>query len=679
MSFVNSAFLWALSAISIPIIIHLINLRRHKTVYFSNTFFLENIKKDSRKRTQLKHWLILLARILTITMLVIAFAGPYIPNPNAQNNKLSEISVIYIDNSFSMQNEGTKGQLLKQAVQIAKEIVLNSETGKDFILITNSMKPEHQFILNHDNILREIDKIDFEPKPLVLKDLVVKAGNLIPSDKKAILYVISDMQESFISQEEAPEKLQDNIDLVFVPLAVNRITNLYVDSCFFLSPIHKFGQEEELSIVIKNSSDNDFYEIPIKLYINDTLKSMATFDIEAKGNKEINLKYKNTTKSHINGKIEISDYPVTYDNELFFNYYAAEQTKILNIFQNNDNKYLNSVFNDSDAGFVCNTVKAGNEQSSEIQNYDLVVLNGLKDISSGLASILKEFISIGGSVLIFPSTELNENSYNTFLNQFNAGQFQNQRVLNSKIEKIEANHYFLKNIFLKIEKNTDLPIVGMSLRYNLFSTSTSSVLYSSAGNNPIFTYTKFGQGQLFIFSTPIVDINSDFFKSPLFAPALYNIVIKSQINPDLYGIIQNKYEYELKGITEIEPKDIFRITDNKNIDIVCTHRSYGKSVKLFIPDEILKAGTYQIFNNETFVNYISLNYDRKESVLKYVEKEELQNFIKDKLNNKALIISNVENLNSSLVEISEGKRIWQYFILLALFFIVAEIAIARLM
>lgn len=679
MSFVNPAFLWALSAISIPIIIHLINLRRHKTVYFSNTVFLENIKKDSRKRTQLKHWLILLARILTIIMLVIAFAGPYIPNPVAQNNKLSEISIIYIDNSFSMQNEGTKGQLLKQAVQIAKEIVINSEPEKDFILITNSMKPEHQFILNHDNILREIDKIDFDPKPLIIRDLVVKAGSLTPTDKKAILYVISDMQESFISQDEAHEKLPDNIDLIFVPLAVNKIANLYVDSCFFLSPIHKLGQEEELSIILKNSSENDFYEIPIKLYINDTLKAMSTFDIEAKGNKEIKLKYKNTTKSHIKGRIEISDYPVTYDNELFFNYYAAEQTRILNIFQNNDNKYLNAVFNDSEAGFICKTVKAGNEQSSEILTYDLVVLNGLNDISSGLASILKEFIALGGSVLIFPPTELNENSYNTFLNQFNAGQFQNQSVLNSRIEKIETNHYFLKNIFLKIEKNTDLPSVGMSLKYNLFSTSTSSVLYLSAGNNPIFSFTKYGQGQLFIFSSPIVDINSDFLKSPLFAPTIYNIVIKSQINPDLYGIIQNNYEYELKGITEIEPKDIFRITDNISIDIVCTHRSYGKSVKLFIPDEIKKAATYQIFNNETFLNYISLNYDRRESVLKYVEKEDLQNFIRDKLNNKALIISDAENLKSSLVEISEGKRIWQYFILMALFFIISEITIARLM
>ncbi|MEJ5267676.1 MAG: BatA domain-containing protein [Bacteroidales bacterium] len=679
MSFINPAFLWALSAIIIPIIIHLINLRKHKVVYFSNTIFLENIKKDSRKHTQLKHLLILLARILTITMLVIAFAGPYIPNPNAHNNKPSEISIIYIDNSFSMQNEGTKGQLLKQAVQIAKEIVINSEPEKDFILITNSMKPEHQFILNHDNILREIDKIDFDPKPLIIRDLVVKAGSLTPTDKKAILYVISDMQESFISQDEAHEKLPDNIDLIFVPLAVNKIANLYVDSCFFLSPIHKLGQEEELSIILKNSSENDFYEIPIKLYINDTLKAMSTFDIEAKGNKEIKLKYKNTTKSHIKGRIEISDYPVTYDNELFFNYYAAEQTRILNIFQNNDNKYLNAVFNDSEAGFICKTVKAGNEQSSEILTYDLVVLNGLNDISSGLASILKEFIALGGSVLIFPPTELNENSYNTFLNQFNAGQFQNQRVLNSRIEKIEANHYFLKNIFLKIEKNTDLPSVGMSLKYNLFSTSTSSVLYLSAGNNPIFSFTKYGQGQLFIFSSPIVDINSDFLKSPLFAPTIYNIVIKSQINPDLYGIIQNNYEYELKGITEIEPKDIFRITDNKSIDIVCTHRSYGKSVKLFIPDEIKKAATYQIFNHKTFLNYISLNYDRRESVLKYVEKEDLQNFIRDKLNNKALIISDAENLKSSLVEISEGKRIWQYFILMALFFIISEITIARLM
>ena len=79
MSFINPSFLWAMFAVSVPVIIHLINFRRHKTLYFSNTSFLSDLKKETRTRTKLKQILILIARILTIAMLVIAFAGPFVP------------------------------------------------------------------------------------------------------------------------------------------------------------------------------------------------------------------------------------------------------------------------------------------------------------------------------------------------------------------------------------------------------------------------------------------------------------------------------------------------------------------------------------------------------------------------------------------------------------------------
>lgn len=153
MSFINPAFFWAMFAVSVPIIIHLINFRRHKTLYFSNTRFLEDIKKETQTRTKLKHLLILLARILTIAMLVIAFAGPFIPNNANDSAKISEVNVVYIDNSFSMEAEGKKGQLFGQAQQIAKEIVFNSSASMEYLLITNDMLPEHQFVINRDAFL----------------------------------------------------------------------------------------------------------------------------------------------------------------------------------------------------------------------------------------------------------------------------------------------------------------------------------------------------------------------------------------------------------------------------------------------------------------------------------------------------------------------------------------------
>ena len=76
MTFLYPSFLWALTALSIPIIIHLFNFRRTTKVFFSNTRFLRQIKEVTTAKRKLKHYLILASRLLFLLFLVLAFAQP---------------------------------------------------------------------------------------------------------------------------------------------------------------------------------------------------------------------------------------------------------------------------------------------------------------------------------------------------------------------------------------------------------------------------------------------------------------------------------------------------------------------------------------------------------------------------------------------------------------------------
>ena len=78
MEFLYSTFLYALALVAVPIIIHLFNFRKFKTVYFSNVKFLKSVKEKTKSQSQLKHLLILLSRILMIAFIVFAFAQPYL-------------------------------------------------------------------------------------------------------------------------------------------------------------------------------------------------------------------------------------------------------------------------------------------------------------------------------------------------------------------------------------------------------------------------------------------------------------------------------------------------------------------------------------------------------------------------------------------------------------------------
>ena len=74
MAFSNPLLLIGLAAILVPIIIHLFNFRRYKTIYFSNVKMLEEIKKKTKREQTLQQLIVLALRVLGIAALALAFA-----------------------------------------------------------------------------------------------------------------------------------------------------------------------------------------------------------------------------------------------------------------------------------------------------------------------------------------------------------------------------------------------------------------------------------------------------------------------------------------------------------------------------------------------------------------------------------------------------------------------------
>ncbi|NNC70612.1 MAG: hypothetical protein HKN90_07325, partial [Flavobacteriaceae bacterium] len=114
MQFKHPEILYALFLLLIPIIIHLFQLRRFEKVAFTNVKFLKQVQIQTRKSSRLKKFLILCARLLVFTALIVAFAQPFL-----SSIKKDEVlnTYIYLDNSMSMQAKGSSGELLKRAVQ----------------------------------------------------------------------------------------------------------------------------------------------------------------------------------------------------------------------------------------------------------------------------------------------------------------------------------------------------------------------------------------------------------------------------------------------------------------------------------------------------------------------------------------------------------------------------------
>src|SRR3954468_15598848 len=104
MSFLTPLFLAGLSAIAIPIVIHLIQRERKRVVEFPSLMFVRRIPYQSVRRRRIRHWLLLALRAAALALLVLAFARPFFRESAialAASGGAREI-VILLDQSASM-------------------------------------------------------------------------------------------------------------------------------------------------------------------------------------------------------------------------------------------------------------------------------------------------------------------------------------------------------------------------------------------------------------------------------------------------------------------------------------------------------------------------------------------------------------------------------------------------
>ena len=104
MSFLAPALLASLLAIVLPIVVHLVQRERRRIVAFPSLMFLRKIPNQSVKRRAIRHWPLLLLRVLAFVLLALAFARPFWPGPvgAATTGAGGREVVILLDRSHSM-------------------------------------------------------------------------------------------------------------------------------------------------------------------------------------------------------------------------------------------------------------------------------------------------------------------------------------------------------------------------------------------------------------------------------------------------------------------------------------------------------------------------------------------------------------------------------------------------
>lgn len=674
MKFVYPEFLFALSAIAIPIIIHLFNFRKFKKVYFSNVEFLKEVQQETQAKSKLKHLLILLSRIVAISFLVLAFAQPFVPTSADSVANQNNVVGVYIDNSFSMESVGENGNLLNEAKNKAIEVVNAYRSTDKFVLTTNSFKAGDQRLLSAEETIDKIEAVTISSKTRNLSTVYSRMRDAINASeiKNKSFYTISDFQKT--TSDFQSIKADSTITSYLISVISNESNNLYIDSCWFSSPTHLINQNEELSVRIKNNSNNDLENIPLKLFINQQNVVPATFSVKANDEVVLKLNYLNKSFGTQQGKIELRDDAVTTDDTFYFTYEISKNIDVLVINGETEAQALQSIFS-TDSIFNFKLFNTNQLDYSLIKKSNLVVLHHLKEVNSGLANSLKAFIDKGGSLYVIPSDEIDFNSYKEFLSLVSVNYFTNLDTVDTKVRDLNYEHPIYQNVFeTKPKGNLNLPIVSSHYNISKSTVSYKSNILTLKNGNPFIIEYKVGRGIVYLSTTSLSKESSSFTSHAIFVPTLYNMSLLSQKTYPLFHVIGRNSTIE---VNRNEKDDVYHIK-NKTIDIIPQTRNNNNYLTVFVSNNIENAGNYSLENNLTKIG-LAFNYNRQESDLSTYNSEEIEEIIHSSNFNAKVVSTTNTSVESALNELNIGKKYWKYCIILALLFLAAEIALIKLL
>ncbi|WP_338733768.1 BatA domain-containing protein [Mangrovimonas cancribranchiae] len=637
MQFKHPEILYALFALIIPVIVHLFQLRKFKKQAFTNVAFLKKVKLQTRKSSQLKKWLILLSRLCLLTAIIIAFAQPYTSKSNALNKPLE--TVIYLDNSYSMQAKGKQGELFKRAVQ---DLISQSSNSNNVSVFTNNATFKNTTI---NGVKKELLQLDYTNNQLSYEAAYLKGEKLFNNSENSIknFIFISDFQ---LKDDLFKPKPNDNIAFKAVQLIPESTNNLIIDSLYISKETPSLI--ELTALVNSNNSNADL--IPVSLFNNNKLIAKTSVNLN-----EANTAVFSINKSNnLQGKISIDDTSLQFDNTLYFNINTSKKINVLAVAET-DSNFLKRIFSKDEFNLTITNLERLNY--SDIESQHLIILNEIESLPTPLINSINTFTQNGGHVILIPNKTGQLATYNSLLAPYGT-KLTKLLSAEKRITTINYDHPTFLNVFNNKVDNFQYPKVNSF--YNVTGNRFSSIL-KYEDDSPFLAQ----NGTLYLFTSPINLQNSTFQNSPLIVPTLYNIGTQSLKTPPLYNNLDVLTTFDVPISLNQDDVLTLELNDKKYIP---QQQSYANKVTLTTNNYLTLAGVYNVVHNNKTIQQISYNSLREESQLTYQDLtvfEDLKTY------------NSVPKVLSDIKSETNINELWKWFVIFAMAFVLIEMLLLK--
>ena len=676
MEFLYPNMLYALFALIIPIIIHLFNFRRHKLVYFSNTSILKTIEQENSKTKKLKYIITLIARMLFIAALVIAFAFPYKKDNNTINNNVDNLIAVYIDNSMSMQSLSSEKTLFEDARTSAMKLVENLNQAQKYVLLSNDRDPKNEYPMNKDEMLIRLNEMKTESVSTTFEDIYNSLSFIRKKNdfNSATFFVYSDFQNNTMTSSDL--KVDTTIQIVVFPLESDFQNNIYIDSVWLQSPVLQKNMTNELNARIVNETQNEIKGLPVNFSIDENVVAYTSCDIPANSFAMVNMQFMVEDGGYKKAKVSVKDSPITFDDEYNLVLKVRPEINVIEISSTSNSQQpiansLNLLF-DGDPLINYQSMNQYNIDQNVINEAQMIVLDA--NVNETLQQTLLDFASQGGSLLVVN----NEDTDNAYLYD-KLGLRKSYLDENpTRIEYIASRNSFFDDVFLKLPDNADLPEVYKHIRFNILRNSNALNIISLQNGDPLFVMSQYGKGKVFVSTVYLDEEWSDLTSHALFVPLMYKMALVGGGVTDLsYTLGVDKY-VNINDIQMMLDDKIILRSENGMYEIFPIVENRNNINYLYSFEDLPSSGFYDVYKNEEYVKTVAWNDNRDESKMSFYDKEEVVKIFDDNGLNVAVAVDNDDINSSDMIEVMvKDSSLWKIFVVIALIALLIEILVLR--
>ena len=664
MQFHYPMLLWALSTLVLPLLIHLFHLRRAKRIYFSHLPILRQALHTSHTRTKLRHRVVLFCRMLALVALVMAFAQPYLPT--SELGTQSEQVLLYIDNSYSMQNLTTSNETaMEVSLYTAQQIVESYSSQTKFFLLTNDRSPLRTYL--REEMLDRISTISYSiyrRSSFSLQQRIrpLLDQSVVPMD----VYWISDFQKNLFSESSVEKDSTHNWCAVLVEVA--RSKNLFVDTAYSKSPVWMSGEPNRLCVRVQNMRDVTCDPCTVKFFVENVQQALQTLRIDKQSSEEACFLYTPLSFRSERVEVRVDDPIVQFDNTFYVSLTESTPVKIMEILSSNTPTYVEKVYNEN-ARFSYQQSAPEVLSYEQLYTQDLLILHGLQQFSSVLVKSIEEATSEGATLLCIPPEGAKVEDYALLLPGFKAVKD------GLRLQSLSSPNYgvpFYSQVFDRIEKEVAMP--SASLLYE-WRASDLEPLLQFANRRPFLSRTQRGSRR-YLFSSPLSQKHTNFTKHSLFVPTMYKIASSAQQhNEKLYHRTETKsLQVPVSSSSEVP---LFQLgSKHSPLEALRAHRR-GQQYVVYVEEMVKKPGLYELRQDTSFLMWLAFNLPAVESDLRSFDKKALREKLSSLRKLSVVGVDSPEVLGTSFAKHSLSPQLWRYFLCVALLFLFVEIAYLR--